>query len=84
MSWLLVCSLLLAPQLADTNDASAPHASVRLIDVTGDGLLDELHLGHDGTVSVSVNVGSKTFLAIEQHLPKVSPAGPIPSGSMSR
>jgi hypothetical protein len=59
-------------QLADADDVSNPSATVRLIDCTGDGLLDELRLGSDGTVSVSVNVGTKTFLPIGQDLPKVS------------
>jgi hypothetical protein len=71
MSWIIVCSLLLVPQLQQPADAAATPGTVRLLDVTGDGLLDQLTLGPDGAVSVSVNVGSKTFLLVRQDLPTV-------------
>ncbi|MHC4845971.1 MAG: hypothetical protein ACYTCU_07395, partial [Planctomycetota bacterium] len=73
MSWLIACTLLCAVPLQPVTDAPASMpAAVRLIDVTGDGLLDELTFRADGTVTVSVNVGSKTFLPVHQDLPKVA------------
>jgi hypothetical protein len=70
MSWLLACSLLLA--LPSPLQAEADSSAHRLVDVTGDGLLDQLSFAGDGSVSVSVNVGSKTFVPVHQDLPKVS------------
>ena len=71
MSWIILCSILLVPQLQQAADPAATPGTVRLVDVTGDGLLDELTLGYDGTVSVSINVGTKTFLPVRQELPMV-------------
>ena len=72
MSWLIVCSLTLAFQLQPVTETPTAPATVRLLDVTGDGLLDELRFGSDGSVSVAVNVGTKTFMPVQQTLPKVS------------
>jgi len=71
MSWLIVCSLALASQLQPVVEAPTTSAVVRLVDVTGDGLLDQLTLGLGGTVFVAVNVGTKSFMPVQQRLPQV-------------
>ncbi len=70
MSWLIVCSLTLAA-LQPGVEATTTSAAVRLVDVTGDGLLDQLTLGPGGTVSVAINIGTKTFRPVQQRLPTV-------------
>jgi hypothetical protein len=73
MSWLITCALLPILQFQPVDETPvASSAAVRLLDITGDGLLDELGFAADGTVSVAVNVGSKTFMPVRQQLPKVS------------
>ncbi|MFT7463528.1 MAG: hypothetical protein ACI9EF_001872 [Pseudohongiellaceae bacterium] len=44
---------------------------IRFIELTGDELLDKLHLGPDSTLSVSVNLGGGVFAPIVQELPSV-------------
>lgn len=46
-----------AAPLRDSLGATA----LRMIDLTGDGLLDRLHLTEDGTLSVSINRGGRIF-----------------------
>ena len=67
----LCAAALLGPALPATAQTSAdqPPASLRLIDVTGDGLLDRLELTADGELHVSVNLGGRVFDAIAQELP---------------
>jgi len=73
MSWLITCALLPILQFQPVDETPvASSAAVRLLDITGDGLLDELGFAADGTVSVAVNVGSKTFMPVSQRLPSVS------------
>ncbi|MHC4845973.1 MAG: tail fiber domain-containing protein [Planctomycetota bacterium] len=73
MSWLITCALVPLLQFQPVGETpTTPAATVQLLDVTGDGLLDELRFATDGTVSVAVNVGSKTFMPVRQRLPRLT------------
>ena len=71
--------LLVHPVVAPVGPAgsSAPLA-VRMYDLTGDGLLDKLHLHTDG-ISVSINRDGGVFDAIPQKLPAVKPSDVLAS-----
>jgi hypothetical protein len=71
MSWIIVCTLLLVPQFTVLNDVPEAPVTVRLIDVTGDGQLDQVMLGLDGTLAISVAVGDGSFMPVQQRLPLV-------------
>ena len=71
MSWIIVCTLLLVPQLNILSDVPEAPITVRLIDVTGDGQLDQVMLGLDGTLAISVAVGDGSFMPVPQRLPLV-------------
>ena len=58
---IILCSLLLVPQFATDGEPQVPGSTARLLDVTGDGLLDRLSFAPDGAVSVAVNSGARTF-----------------------
>ena len=57
-----------APAPDDPPGALAP-ARMRLVQLTDDGLPDKLHLGADGSLAVSVNLGRGRFARVEQELP---------------
>ena len=59
----------LAPLLL--TQAAAP-ASVRMVDANGDGLLDLLENGADGSLAVSLNRGDRRFERVPQELPQVA------------
>ncbi len=52
--------------------ADAPRVALRLVDLTGDGLPDKLHLASDGALAVSVNLGRGGFALVSQALPRVA------------
>ncbi len=58
-------------QSAARDTTSLPAGAMRLLDLTGDGLLDRLQLGPDGALIVEVNRGARRFHAIHQELPRV-------------
>ncbi len=51
---------------------SSSTGSMRLIDITGDGALDKVFFGSDGSLTVAVYVGGRDFQPIEQTLPNVN------------
>jgi len=67
----VVLILVLFPQLP-TVPAPSPDESwhVRLLDVTGDGRLDRLESGADGSLRVAVNLGARVFDPVVQALPR--------------
>lgn len=65
LALLLSTSLILAPP-------SPSLASLRLVELTGDGLADKLLIDADGRLSVAVNRGAGHFELIAQPLPSVA------------
>ncbi len=57
------------------NDPQIPEnpapASIRMLDLNGDGLLDRLRVGQEGSLSIALNEGDRQFLEIVQTLPVV-------------
>jgi hypothetical protein len=68
---LILSVLIVVPQPAVTSEGPQPAASVRMVDVTGDGLLDRLSFSPAGAMAVAVNVGTKAFLPVPQALPPI-------------
>jgi hypothetical protein len=71
MSALIACSLLPALLLQPIDGPPHQAPAVRLLDVTGDGALDKLTLGADGSLAVAVHVGRRQFRPVDQVLPRV-------------
>jgi len=69
MQTLAILVLALSPSLQHLPQAPV-HAPARLLQLTNDGLMDKLHLGQDGSVSVSVNHGGGLFAPVSQRLPR--------------
>jgi hypothetical protein len=66
---LIACSLLSALAFQTHAEPPAQAQAVRLLDVTGDGSLDKLILGADGSLAVAVHGGRRSYRLIEQELP---------------
>ncbi len=69
MQTLLILVLALSPTLQPLQLAPTD-APTRLLQLTNDSLMDKLHLGRDGGVAVSVNLGGGLFTPVSQRLPR--------------
>ena len=70
MQILLTLVLALSPALQQLPPAPN-EAPARLLQLTNDSLMDKLHLGQDGSLSVSVNLGGGLFTSVSQRLPDI-------------
>ncbi len=56
---------------AAVNHGAQDRPSVRMADLDGDGLLDRLQHGQDGSLSIALNQGARRFVEVLQSLPAV-------------
>jgi hypothetical protein len=70
---MVIAPLLLSLVIADVPPQGnpVPPVAVRFADVTGNGELDKLLLGQDGSLRIAVHVVGRTYRTIKQDLPSV-------------